>query len=184
MACNKRSITTILEEFERCTNRNGPTPSHCPELGQCWEWGRVPGLEKKPNAQGYSYVSVDRTPVTGHRLVAKFIMGFSELSKNDVVIHKCDNRICVNPHHLEVSTHSGNVADKVSKDRQNKGSAVGMGKLTEADIPGIWLDWWGGVEQQEIAKRLDVDPSTISYITRGRTWTHVPKPEKPVGSLR
>jgi HNH endonuclease len=170
-----RSVAEVLESIFLCADQNGPVPQHRPDLGKCWEWGRVKGRERKPDAQGYSYVSLSRKRTTGHRFVAKYKMGY-ELTSDDVVMHLCDNRICVNPAHLCVTTQMGNVADKVSKNRQCKGSAVGRKKLVEADIPKIWDAFKRGRQLKSIAAELNVDPTTLSYVTRKKTW--VPETEK------
>src|SRR5687768_1246351 len=33
-----RGQKPIVERFWSKVNRNGPIPSHCPELGRCWLW--------------------------------------------------------------------------------------------------------------------------------------------------
>jgi hypothetical protein len=38
-----------------------------------------------------------------------------------VVMHHCDNPLCVNPAHLEAATQYENCQDQVRKDRQNLG---------------------------------------------------------------
>ena len=45
-----------------------------------------------------------------------------EITDGLVVRHTCDNRICVNPEHLEVGTHQDNMDDMVRRNRQAKGN--------------------------------------------------------------
>lgn len=42
-----------------------------------------------------------------------------EIPKKMLVLHKCDNRICVNPDHLFLGTHKDNALDMIKKDRGN-----------------------------------------------------------------
>lgn len=43
------------------------------------------------------------------------------LTQQDVIMHTCDNRICINPRHLKLGTILTNNADRVKKQRkQNK----------------------------------------------------------------
>jgi len=47
------------------------------------------------------------------------------LEPNDIILHSCDVRNCVNPLHLNKGTHKDNVKDKVNKNRQAKGKENG-----------------------------------------------------------
>lgn len=57
-----------------------------------------------------------------------------ELNKGDipqgkVIMHTCDNPLCVNPSHLKVGTNLENTRDKVSKGRHSWGIKDGHNKL-------------------------------------------------------
>lgn len=52
--------------------------------------------------------------VLAHRVVAALTRGLLE---KDYVMHKCDNRICCNPDHLQVGTALDNFLDMVNKGR-------------------------------------------------------------------
>ena len=87
----------------------------------CWDW-----IGSKTN-KGYGYLA---GVINGKRLVpagkhitahrASWIIHFGEISQGvgvhgTVVMHKCDNRGCVNPDHLMLGTQSDNVLDMVSR---------------------------------------------------------------------
>ena len=91
------------------------------------------------------------------------------------VLHKCDNRKCVNPKHLFLGTNADNSADMVRKGR----SPVQIGernsncKLKEADVVLIRQLANGQKTQRAIAKQFSVSEMTISEIVTRKRWTHV-----------
>lgn len=93
------------------------------------------------------------------------------------VLHKCDNRKCVNPDHLFLGTVSENVADMDAKGRRGAskdvGSAKGTSVLFENDIPRIIDMLRCGATCQAIADLFAVGRATISDIKHGKTWQHV-----------
>jgi len=73
----------------------------------CWTWtGRL-------GRDGYSRPSVGGRVVSGHRLMATLVYG--DLKGSAVVHHKCANRQCINPDHLQPVSHRENVAEMLQR---------------------------------------------------------------------
>jgi hypothetical protein len=90
-----------------------------------------------------------------------------------VVMHKCDNRICINPDHLVLGTHKTNCADKVAKGRQAKGETIGNSKLKNWQVVLIKDCIKAGASNYEIARAFEVSDMCISRIRNGKTWSHL-----------
>lgn len=94
------------------------------------------------------------------------------------VCHKCDNKICVNPDHLFLGSHSDNIKDMHAKGRgalpANKGSENPRAKLTEPMVRMIKMMLAGGrVTQKHIAEIHGVSNSAIQLIATGKRWSHI-----------
>lgn len=76
---------------------------------QCWHWV---GLN---NGKGYGRMTYQGRQQVAHRLAWKAWRG--EIPEGMSVLHKCDNRACVNPDHLWLGTYSDNMKDCWSKGR-------------------------------------------------------------------
>lgn len=46
-----------------------------------------------------------------------------------LVLHRCDNTLCVNPDHLFLGTNAQNIADRNRKGRQAKGALHGLSRI-------------------------------------------------------
>lgn len=131
----------------------------------CWVWvgARTTagyGMIKRKDKNHYCHRYV--LELLGHNLT------------NKVVLHTCDTPHCCNPAHLKIGTHADNVADKVDKDRQPKGSLCNLSKLTEEQVREIKQELkLGNLEQKQIASKYGVDPTTISKIRTGHSWGHI-----------
>lgn len=80
---------------------------------QCWEW-----LGTK-NSNGYGGVIRDRKRQLAHR-VSWELHNLMKIEDGMHACHSCDNRWCVNPHHIWIGTRSDNMMDCVSKGRHSK----------------------------------------------------------------
>lgn len=136
-------------------------------LTDCWNWTAKTSLE------GYGVMTLpsQKTDKRAHRISWTITNGQIPDGKN--VLHKCDNRLCVNPYHLFVGTHQDNVADKVAKGRCPHGEKHCCAKLKERDVIGILILLRTGMFQREIASLFEVVTSTVNAIGRGTKWKHL-----------
>lgn len=137
------------------------------ELG-CWEWtasliGSGYGqFQCCINGKRYKYA---------HRV--SWVLSFGEIPSGMFVLHKCDNRICVNPNHLFIGTQKDNVEDMDRKGRRVvlalKCEKHWKSILKAKDIHEIRES---NLTNVELATKFGVKPSAISKVRNMRTWNH------------
>jgi len=134
----------------------------------CWECNSHP-LDK----YGYPKIIREGKQYTASRFVYMRIHG--TIPSNMVVRHKCDNRKCINPDHLELGTVQDNINDRVKRGREGnrKGSRNGRAKLKETNIPEIISRLCNSEKQKDIAKDFGVSQQIISRIYRNGVWKSV-----------
>ncbi len=83
----------------------------------CWEWtGAL-------HSTGYGWLTLGGKQYKAHRLAWELTNGAipdGDGYHGQCVLHKCDNRKCVNPAHLFLGTHQDNIKDMVSKGRASR----------------------------------------------------------------
>jgi hypothetical protein len=134
----------------------------------CWEWhgGRLPG--------GYGRISAGGDKgrmLLAHRVSWQLHNGL--IPEGMDVLHRCDNRPCVNPAHLFLGTGADNMADKVSKGRQYKprGETNAQAKLDVSKVGDIRTLYASGrYSQAELGRQFGVSQTAIGMIVRGETW--------------
>lgn len=97
------------QRFWSRVDKNGPVPSHRPDLGQCWVWtgaksSKGYGHFKRPGGMGApnggAYVST-------HRWAYETEVG--PITEGLELDHLCRNTLCVRPDHLEQVTRRENL---------------------------------------------------------------------------
>ena len=122
----------------------------------CHEWQA--GLHR----DGYGkFVEAGKT-IQAHRVAYSLFIG--PIPTGAWVLHTCDNRKCVNPHHLFIGDRIANIEDMDRKQRRGTKS-----KLTYADVEKIKNLLNERYSQAHIAEEFGVDQTTISRIKLGKT---------------
>ncbi len=125
----------------------------------CWEWIG----SKRPD--GYGQFKMKGRVLKAHRCSWEFFVG--DIPEDICVLHHCDNKGCVNPKHLFLGTSKDNQIDMMKKDKS------ALAKLKISQVRRIKRGITKGVSQSELAKRYNVDRTTISHIARGYRWKYV-----------
>lgn len=92
------------------------------------------------------------------------------------VLHKCDNRKCVNPSHLYLGNRWMNAQDIKKRNRTHLirdpklGSRNPQAKLNEAQVIEIKKLLKSGATGKILAKKFGVSAVTISQIKTGKVW--------------
>lgn len=77
---------------------------------ECWDW------HCSTKGKGYGQFWYNGKPQRAHRIAWEIEKG--NVPKRLNVLHRCDNRKCVNPAHLYLGTNSDNMLDMYRKRRR------------------------------------------------------------------
>jgi len=124
----------------------------------CWEWT----ASKLSNGYGQVWFGPrhDRKKMLAHRL--SYELAFEEIPDGMCVLHKCDNKSCVNPSHLFLGTHRDNISDCLKKRRFTPC------KLTLENVRIIRSS--PHKSTLDLSKQFGVSKSAIKDVKNGRTW--------------
>lgn len=129
------------------------------------------GRELRPRVarHGYAQIQAGRgKTVLVHRVVCETFHGPAPLGTE--VAHgngiRTDNRA----ENLRWARRSDNHKDKARQGREPRGERHSQHELSDEAVRDIRSS---AEPNAVLARRYDVDPSTISYARRGMTWTHI-----------
>lgn len=123
----------------------------------CWIWlGAI-------NSEGYGTTRVHGKSVKAHRLFYQEAHGI-ELTSDILLMHSCDIRCCVNPHHLQMGSARDNMVDMAKKGRSP------IAKLTATDVTLVRERLANGESLRSIAKYFAVTKRVISLIKSGKRY--------------
>lgn len=146
---------------------------------ECWEW------RASRFSCGYGQFRA-RESRQAHRFAYRLYVG--SIPKGMCVLHKCDNKACVNPSHLFLGSFLDNTRDMVKKGRGNfgcsqgpivsaKGESHGMSCLTETDVLDIRRRYqrtsYHGSNARDLAKEFGISHNQITRIARRKRWVHI-----------
>lgn len=135
---------------------------------ECWEW-------QGHKNNGYGCIRHEGTYMNAQRAYFVFVIGI-EMSDDVFVLHKCDNKPCVNPNHLYLGTHQDNMEDYAESEtsanfaKSREGENNPNAKLSESQVIEIYNRCHKGEELiREIAEDYPVEATTITNIKNGYT---------------
>lgn len=134
----------------------------------CILWAGGIGKRKR---DGYGNYSVKGNRVRAHRFSYAAFVG--TIPDGLGVLHRCDNRQCVNPAHLFVGTNATNVHDMVSKGRNVRGEDSNFSKLKEIQVLSIRRLFGAGETCSMLAKRFGLDYSAVRLIVHRKRWKNI-----------
>ena len=136
-------------------DKDGPVARD--ELGPCWVWM---GTRFE---NGYGRIMIGGKQLLVHRVAFEVANGRPP-SPGMLVIHGCDNRLCVR--HLREGSDADNVADAMSRGRMPKRSYAPKRLTREKALEIRGRDGTNA----KLAEEYGVCPQTISSVRNGRTW--------------
>ena len=135
-------------------------PAVSETLGPCWLWLGSKGVN------GYGMIAKKRW---GFNYVHVWSYNYhkGDLPPGEEVRHRCDQRPCCNPAHLESGTRAQNVHDAVIRN-----PTAFNRRLTDNNIKEIRANV-NHESHTDLAKRYGVVPTVIGNIMSRRTYTHI-----------
>ena len=147
----------LLERFWARVEKRGPN--------ECWPWTGY----RDRNGYGVIYEGHRQKGHKAHRL------SWQIANNTDPAMgirHLCGNASCVNPAHLQPGTQSENMQDMVRHGRAH------LAKLDEGAVRELRLRFRHGESIPKLAAEVGLTRQGMRNVVCGRTWKHVPMPEK------
>jgi len=124
----------------------------------CWIWQGLKGGE-------YGKTRWKSKTLSTHRSSYKEFKG--EIPEGLLVCHSCDNKLCVNPDHLFLGTHSENSQDAIKKGLLNiKGSNNRFSKFTDIQIEEMRFLRQEGMTYKRLSRIFNCSFPYINLITK------------------
>lgn len=138
------------------------------KTNSCWNWKAA--IRGKT---GYGAFKYQGKVYSAHRFI--WFMTYHYFPKN-LVCHKCDNRLCVNPNHLFEGSYSDNLIDAIRKGKRKyinsrKGELSPSHKLTWFEVREIRNKYKKNIYgAKKLGKEYGVAHKTIQRILNNTSW--------------
>ena len=123
----------------------------------CWE------SDYSTCHDGYPGISVNGSRTKASRVA--YFLAYGKYTKKLLVLHRCNNRKCINPNHLYLGTHQQNSDDMTKSGRAGK--AILNKEQVKEIVKMLRYDKY---TYHEIGKRFGVSDTYIADIARGKSW--------------
>ena len=137
---------------------------------ECWLWM---AYEER---NGYGVFRFNKKIWKAHRF--SYLLHYGSIPNQLFILHKYDERLCVNPNHLFAGTNSDNMQDMISKGRNNHlfGNKHPNSKLTDEQVLTIIEKYKSGKTMQDLATEYNITVQAISQNIRGNLRKHLQRP--------
>lgn len=142
-----------------------PFDNYVERTDSCWLWRGA------ATSTGYGSYRYGGKPRKAHHVA--YLKAHGSLPESGpglqgfVVMHTCDNRLCVNPNHLKLGTQAQNIADRQAKGRQaTRATKNRWNKITAEDAAKIKEARTLGTKLRELAGFYGVSIGGIQRVLR------------------
>ena len=133
----------------------------------CWLWT---GARK--SQMGYGAIWCRPRLLSAHRL--SWYIKHGPIPRGMMVLHRCDNPLCIRPSHLYLGTHTENMADMSKRGRTDRTGRPGMkngrAKLTDEQVQEIRTS---NEPRSTLVKKFGITKCVVSQIILRKTWRHI-----------
>lgn len=132
----------------------------------CWNWTAA-------FRNGYGAIKHEGRVHSAHRVA--FVLTYDEPAAGLIVAHKCDNKACCNPAHLEAVTPAQNNRDAFARGEraEARGEQRPNAVLNEQLVSRAWSLRQSGKSYSEISRELGINHKTIASALGGKSWNHL-----------
>lgn len=131
----------------------------------CWNWIGC------TNNRRYGSIGLAGKVIGAH--CYSYLIYKGSIEEGQHVLHKCDNRRCVNPSHLFLGSNYDNIQDKINKGRLPKGDTHNSSVLLSSQVLQMREDYKTETRLWVLAKRYNIASSTVFKIVNRQRWKHI-----------
>lgn len=131
--------------------------------GDHWLW------QGKLSLNGYGKT---KYKIESHRLAYMVYTNSNRLQRSQIVRHKCKEKSCVNPEHLELGDAKANAADRLRDGTQTMGETHPLARISN-QVAKCIKDSKGKGTVKERSEQFGVTKNIVTHIDLGLTWKHI-----------
>lgn len=126
----------------------------------CWNW-----TASLTNTYGAFRLSKENTGKLVRANRYSYELHYGHIPHGLIVCHSCDNRLCVNPHHLFLGSYKQNTADMIKKNRHFKP------KLTLEQVKEIRFRYnKENISQKALGLEYNISQGMVHFIINKVQW--------------